>query len=481
MKKEISLGIILALVLVLFHKSEGNLLLLVLLFLGGCYFFNNRQRSFTAVNDTISFADIGGQEVAKRELKEALDFILQKEKIKEMGIRPLKGVLLTGPPGTGKTLLARAAANFTDSAFLAVSGSEFVEMYAGVGAKRIRELFKKARTEKKNGTVIFIDEIDVLGSARGNNHGHMEYEQTLNQLLTEMDGLQEKEGDSGILVIAATNRSDILDEALLRPGRFDRIVNVDLPDKKGRKAILELYLKKKPVDEAVDLDFLAQETFGFSGAHLESLVNEAAILAMRSGGSLIQREHLKEAVDKVILGEKLERKPNEEELRRIAIHETGHAFLAEYGSPDSVAALTIASRGKALGFVRQKSEDDIYLHTQEYLEQQIAVALAGSCAEQLFLGSRSTGASSDFQQAAKLSRQLIASGMSSLGVVSLDDLPENMLHQEICAVLGEQEKKIMALLEEKRALFENLVDTVLEKESLSGEELRLIFRENGLS
>ncbi|MGE5598634.1 MAG: AAA family ATPase, partial [Bacteroidota bacterium] len=304
----------------------------------------------------ITFDDIGGQEMAKRELLEALDFVRDASRAGSLGIRPLRGILLAGPPGTGKTMLAKAAANYTDSAFIAASGSEFIEMYAGVGAQRVRQLFGRARhlaqREGKRSAVVFIDEIEVLGGKRGQHTSHLEYDQTLNQLLVEMDGLR---GDDrvNLLVVGATNRADLLDPALLRPGRFDRHVLVELPDKEGRLRILEIHTQGKPLDAGVDLDELARETFGFSGAHLESLANEAAILAFRKGKAAIGMEELKEALDKVMLGERLDRRPSPEELFRVAVHESGHALVSEAIRPRSVAAVTVSSRGKALGFMRQ--------------------------------------------------------------------------------------------------------------------------------
>lgn len=490
MWKEISIGLgITALILTGLNGYDVFPLIMTGILAASLYFFVNNKgvgKKFVVVGEgvkekLISFEDIGGQEAAKRELKEALDFVLETEKIKKLGIRPLKGVLLTGPPGTGKTLLAKAAANFTNSVFLAASGSEFIEMYAGVGAQRVRDLFKQARLlakkQSKDGAIIFIDEIDVLGSARGQNHGHMEYEQTLNQLLVEMDGLgNQTEQETQVLVVGATNRSDILDPALMRPGRFDRIVAVDLPDKNGRKAILSIHIQDKPLASDVDLDAIAKETFSFSGAHLESLVNEAAILAMREDKEEIAMKHFKEAVDKVIMGERMERKPVKEEMKRIAIHEMGHALLAEYCRENAVSTITITSRGKALGYVRQQPEDDIYLYTEDYLEQQICISLAGSCAEKLILGNRSTGSSGDFNQAVKMSKQIVASGMSGLGIISIDDLPEEILHQEIAKILKTQEEKVDQILTECQVILQELVELVLEKETLTGEEIREILR-----
>lgn len=490
MWKEVSIGLaITALLVAAINGYDVVQLIFTGLIIGMLYFVVNNKglnRKFIVVgesnkNSLISFENIGGQEAAKRELKEALDFVLETEKVKKLGIRPLKGVLLTGPPGTGKTLLAKAAANFTNSVFLSASGSEFVEMYAGVGAQRVRDIFKQARylvkKEKKEGAIIFIDEIDVLGCVRGNNSSHMEYEQTLNQLLIEMDGLGNNLADEiRILIVGATNRSDILDPALMRPGRFDRIVAVELPDKGGREAILQIHMQDKPLASDVILAEIAKQTFGFSGAHLESLVNEAAILAMRENKEMIEMKHFQEAVDKVMMGEKMEKKQTQEEKKRVAIHESGHALLAEYWRKNAVSTITVTSRGKALGYVRQQPESDIYLYTQDYLKQQICISLAGSCAENLLLGNRSTGSAGDFNQAVKLTKQMIASGMSSLGIVSLDDLPENILHQEIQNILQQEDVFVNKIITLYQDYLLEIVDFLLEKETLTGEEIEQILK-----
>ncbi|HEY3315827.1 MAG TPA: AAA family ATPase [Bacillota bacterium] len=443
------------------------------------------QRRFVAVGAPstavpVTFGDIGGQPTAKKELLEALDFIVHRELISKMGIRPLKGILLTGPPGTGKTLLAKAAANYTDSVFLSSSGSEFIEVYAGVGAQRIRQLFTQAREtaakEKKDSAIIFIDEIEVLGGKRGQHTSHLEYDQTLNQLLVEMDGLTSDELPR-ILLIGATNRFDLLDQALLRPGRIDRIVNVDLPDREGRLQILALHIRNKPMDASVDLDRLAKETFGFSGAHLESLANEAAILALREKSEWIQQRHLEEAVDKVIMGEKLERRPTGEERRRVAYHEAGHAIMAEVVRPGSVSTISITSRGGSLGHVRHTPEDDFYLSTREYLEGQIQVALAGAVAEEIAFGSRSTGAMNDFQQAVEQARRIIRAGLSDLGIVSPETLPERTEHREIGALLRAQEGAVREFLGGRREALEKVASIVLDRETLSGDEVRRVVEE----
>ena len=265
------------------------------------------QKPKTAKESTMTFEQIGGQEAACNELKEALDFLENLEEMEKLGIRSLRGILLVGPPGTGKTLLAKAAATFTDSVFLSASGSEFVEMYAGVGAQRVRKIFAKARkdakAQNKKSAIIFIDEIEVIGGKRGRVSNQVEYDQTLNQLLVEMDGV--KKDKCNILVIGATNRADILDDALMRPGRFDRQVRVDLPDKKGRLAILEIHTRNKPLGPDIDLEEIAKETFGFSGALLESLTNEAAIYAHRDKETSIMDRHIRAAIEKVLLGKRI--------------------------------------------------------------------------------------------------------------------------------------------------------------------------------
>lgn len=423
------------------------------------------------------FSSIGGQNTAISELKEALDFILDSDKIEKMGIRPLKGLLLTGPPGTGKTLLAKAAANYTDSVFIATSGSEFIEVYAGVGAQRVRKLFQsardKAKAEKKRSAIIFIDEIDILGAKRGTHESHMEYDQTLNQLLVEMDGINVND-EVKILVLAATNRPDMLDPALLRPGRFDRQVRVDLPDKDGRLQILKIHVKNKPLAEDVDLEAIARETFGFSGAHLESLTNEAAIIAMRNNSDKITQKDFLQAIDKVIMGEKIDRKPTPEELYRIAVHEAGHAIVSELVEKGSVANLTIVPRGNAMGFLRQAPKEDKYIYTREQLEKQIMICLAGSVAEKVIIGNKSTGASNDFEKAVELAKEIIFSGLSSLGIISKDDISPKKINDEVTKIIGALEKKTTELLTDNHFVIHKVVNVLKEKETISGEELRSI-------
>ncbi|WP_018247577.1 AAA family ATPase [Orenia marismortui] len=490
MAKDLGLGVGLAAVIFL---AFNGINLLPILFLGGIGYFLFNTVSKQALGDNFSisnkdeikvpevdFSDIGGQDTAKNELLEALEFVKSKEKIKKLGIRPLKGLMLSGPPGTGKTLMAKAAAHYIDSVFISTSGSEFIEMYAGVGAKRVRKIFKEARDKakksNKNNAIIFIDEIDVLGGKRGKSSSHMEYDQTLNQLLVELDGIS-VDDQVNVLVVGATNRIDILDEALLRPGRFDRIVKVDLPDKEGREHILKIHTKNKPIADDVDLTQLAKETFRFSGAQLESLSNEAAIMAMRAGAEKINREHFKEAIDKVMMGEKLNRRPNIEELKRVAYHEVGHALLGEVVNPNSVSNITITSRGKALGYVRHNPEDDYYLQTIDYLKNQIAVLVAGSLVEEEILGNRSTGASNDFEKAIKVAQQIIFSGMSKLGVVGKDSLPGKMLHDTISEIINEQEAIVREEIKNNKDFIHQVVEILLEEESIIGDEFRRLLTE----
>ncbi|QBS37875.1 AAA family ATPase [Thermaerobacter sp. FW80] len=423
----------------------------------------------------VTFDDIGGQAAAKQELKEALEFLRRPKEAQRFGIRPIKGILLAGPPGTGKTLLAKAAATYTDSAFLATSGSAFVEVYAGVGAQRVREVFAEvrrlARRQGKQSAILFIDEIEVLAGKRGRHTSHLEYDQTLNQLLVELDGIR-PEDDVQVLVMAATNRPDLMDDALLRPGRFDRIVRVELPDREAREQILRIHMRGKPLASDVDLGQVAQETFGFSGAHLESVCNEAAILAMRAGAPAIAMEHLREAIEKVMMGERLDRRPGEEERRRIAVHECGHALVAEILRPGSVASVTITSRGQALGYVRQRPDEDRFLQTQDQMEDTICIALAGSQAERLLLGRPSTGASADFQQAVELARRMVEDGMTPLGVVARDVLPPAALHRAVSRVLRRQEQRARALLGEFSDGLRAAAERLLERERLTSAEFR---------
>lgn len=490
-RKEIIAGIVIA--LLIFAAYIGINVFPILLFAAFIYLIANRMgignvaggsagilfKSDTRAEQT-SFDDIGGQAVAKQELREALDFINQEEKARRLGIRPLKGILLSGPPGTGKTLLAKAAAAYTDAAYLTAAGSEFIEMYAGVGAQRVRQLFSRAQEtaskQKKTKAIIFIDEIDVLGGKRGQHSSHMEYDQTLNQLLVEMDGMT-TEGDVRVLVLGATNRPDLLDSALMRPGRFDRIVRVDLPDKEARLQILRLHTRNKPLAADVSLEKLAEDTYGFSGAHLESLSNEAAILAMRENADVLVQRHFVDSIDKVMMGERLDRRPGSDEQRRIAIHEAGHALVAEHVRPGSVSNISILSRGNALGYVRQTPEGDSYLQTEEQIREQLRVLLAGAASEDLLLGSRSTGAGGDFQEAIKLVRRYILSGMSPLGVVDEEVVDRKVFYESEQALLQQISQDVEAYLAKEKSVLEKVVSLLLEEERVDGDTLRHLLAE----
>lgn len=428
----------------------------------------------------LTFDQIGGQESAKQELREALDFMVRQDEISKFGIRPIKGILLTGPPGTGKTLLAKAAAHYTNAVFVAASGSEFVEMYVGVGASRIRDLFQEARTraakENKENAVIFIDEIEVIGGKREGGQ-QREYDQTLNQLLTEMDGIYSSDTPR-ILLIAATNRKEMLDSALLRPGRFDRHIQVDLPDKKGRRHILELHAGNKPLQEGVDLDKIAEESYGFSGAQLESVMNEAAIYAMRDEVDQITQGHLSMAIDKVLMGEQTDRQAAEEEKRRVAIHELGHAIAAEVVAPGSVSQVALSPRGRALGYVRHNPQDEKYLYTKSYLEGQIIIALAGAAAEEIYYGGRSTGSSNDFEQALKIVHTMMTSGLTRLGIVNMDMVTTEVLMNENTRILEDLAARTKEMLQQHSAVFDKSLDILLKEERLSGEQFRCQFRDS---
>jgi len=457
---------------ILFAGLIGTMLFYMIRTRGGVGVTSEKKRP--AVKTDLSFDDIGGQDRAKQEIIEAMDFLIKHEEIKKMGIRPLKGILLTGPPGTGKTLLAKAAAHYTDSVFVAASGSEFVEMYVGVGASRIRDLFKEARVcaqkEGKDSAIVFIDEIDVIGGKRDGGQ-HKEYDQTLNQLLTEMDGIHTGTGPR-IMIIAATNRKEILDPALLRPGRFDRHIQVDLPDKKGRLHILNIHAAGKPLHEDVQLEKIAEETFNFSGAMLESVMNEAAIYAMRDDSEQIRQQHLSLAIDKVLLGEQTDREAAREEKERVALHELGHAIMAELVRPNSVSQVSLRPRGGALGYVRHNPQKEQYLYTREFLEERIMIALAGSVAEEMFYGGRSTGSRNDFEQAMSDVQTMIDCGLTSLGIVHRDMVGKGdwmKVNQEILEELTERTRQ---KLEPYREVFLASLDILMREELMSGARFR---------
>ncbi|QMV45207.1 AAA family ATPase [Cohnella cholangitidis] len=488
--KEMAIGAIVVMLVFLVYVGMPPAIMIMGLLMFGAIFLFARTRGGLAMGtagkktiarkpEFLTFDDIGGQDQPKRELTEALDFLVHRDKIQKLGIRPLKGILLTGPPGTGKTLLAKAAAQYTHSAFIAASGSEFVEMYVGVGAGRIRDLFKEARQQavklKRNSAIIFIDEIDGIGGKRDGGQ-QREYDQTLNQLLTEMDGVQ---GDENVrvLLIAATNRKELLDPALVRPGRFDRHIQVDLPDKSAREHILKLHARNKPMSDEASLGKVADETFGFSGAQLESVMNEAAIYAMRDESDLIKAAHLSQAIDKVMMGERMDRETTREERERVAIHELGHAIVAENVRPESVAQVSLTPRGQALGYVRHHPQQDRYLYTLAVLEEQIMIALGGAVAEEIFYGGRSTGSRGDFEQATNIVRTMIESGMSELGIIHPQALTQEQWSEENGKILNDLTDRTRALLGKHKHTFDQLLDHLIREETLSGKRLREILQE----
>jgi len=445
----------------------------------GAFGGKKSQRAGAGSASPLTFDQIGGQDRAKSELIEALEFLTNKEQIARLGIRPLKGILLTGPPGTGKTLLARAAAQYTNAAFVSAAGSEFVEMYVGVGASRIRELFQEARTkaerDQKNNIVIFIDEIDVIGGKREGGQ-QREYDQTLNQLLTEMDGIQGV-SEPRILMIAATNRKEMLDSALLRPGRFDRHIEVDLPDKKGRLAILDIHARNKPLDKQADLSLVAEQTFGFSGAQLESVLNEAAIYALREQAEAITAAHLSAGIDKVMMGEQTDREANAEEKERVAYHELGHAIMAEVVRAGSVAQVSLTPRGKALGYVRHNPKDERYLYTKDEIEGQIMIALGGAAAEEIIYAGRSTGSRNDFEQAMNLVGLMVDCGLTSLGIVDARSVPKKELYESSVSILNDLFARTKKLLLGQRHALERGIEILLRDEVLSGNQFRTFFKQ----
>jgi cell division protease FtsH len=375
-----------------------------------------KARTIDPQQVTVTFKDVAGVDEAKDEVAEIVEFLKEPAKFASIGGRIPRGILLVGPPGTGKTLLARSMAGEAGVPFISASGSDFVEMYAGVGASRVRKLFKEAR--RHSSCIIFIDELDAVGRNRGGNSlSHEEREQTLNQLLVEMDGFSQNDS---IIVVAATNRADILDSALLRPGRFDRQVTVGNPDLKGREQILRVHSRKVKLEDDVDLRSIARGTPGFSGADLANLVNEAALLAARGGRSTVRSRDLDAARDKVLMG--VERKSvamSEHERVTCAYHEAGHAVVAALlPDADPLHKVTIIPRGRALGVTMQLPEADRYTHSKPFIEAQIAILMGGRVAEELFLRQMTSGASNDIERATDLARKMVCElGMSPLGPV----------------------------------------------------------------
>ena len=455
----------------------------------------NKKKNKEQKKKSITFRDVEGLQDAKESLSEIVDFLKKPSKFREIGARIPRGALLIGPPGTGKTLLARAVAGEANVPFFSISGSDFVEMFVGVGAGRVRELFGRAKQESP--CIIFIDEIDAVGRKRGASGmggGHDEREQTLNALLVEMDGFESKED---VIVLASTNRADILDNALLRPGRFDRQISVDLPDIKGRESILNLYLKKIKHKKTIIISKIARGTPGFSGAELESLVNESAILAVRKGKKKVEQKDMEESRDKIIMGpERKTLSMTEEERKITAYHEAGHAVVA-FHSPhsDPIYKATIVPRGNALGMVIRLPENDRVSISRKRLLDDLAVALGGRVSEELVFGSDSvtTGASSDFQFATSIAKRMVTEwGMSDVtGLVSYkqsqdgasfwDLKGEGHSEETLLKIDGEVRKIIDKALQHTTALLkkhydqlEKLAKELLEKETLSGEEIKAL-------
>lgn len=459
-------------------------------------FGKSRARMITNKENKVTFEDVAGIDEAKEELQEIIEFLRNPKKFTKLGGRIPKGVLLVGPPGTGKTLLARAIAGEADVPFFSISGSDFVEMFVGVGASRVRDLFNQAK--KHAPCIIFIDEIDAVGRQRGAGlgGGHDEREQTLNQLLVEMDGFESNEG---VIVISATNRPDVLDPALLRPGRFDRQIVVPTPDVKGREAILKVHTKKRVLGPDVDLSIIARGTPGFSGADLENLVNEAALIAARKNKKYIEMEDFEQAKDKVLMG--TERKSMiipYEERRNTAYHEAGHALVAKMlPGTDPIHKVTIIPRGRALGLTQQLPLDDRHTYSKDYLLNNITILLGGRAAERVVLNIETTGAGNDIEKATELARKMICEwGMSEkLGPLTYGKNEEHIfLGREIARHRDFSEhtakeiddelrrtvlycyEKAKRIIEEHIDILHDLANKLLEKEVLDGNEIDAIIR-----
>ena len=459
-------------------------------------FIKVRAKLITDKKPEVTFNDVAGCDEAKEELKEVIEFLKNPQKFQKLGAKIPKGVLLVGPPGTGKTLLAKAVAGEAGVPFLSISGSDFVELFVGVGAARVRDLFEQAR--KNAPCIIFIDEIDAVGRLRGAGlgGGHDEREQTLNQILVEMDGFDTKEG---IIVMAATNRPDILDPALLRPGRFDRRIVIPIPDVKGREEILKIHARNKPLSEDVDLSVIAKGTPGFSGADLANLVNEAALLAARKGKDKITMEDFEEAKDKILMG--VARKSmvlSDRERKQIAYHESGHAILSVLlPNADPIHKVTIIPRGQALGITQQLPEDDRHIYPKEYLIDQLTVLMGGRVAEKLVFGTISTGAANDIDTATQIARRMVGEwGMSEkIGPVAfgkqeeevflgrelglkrgISEKTSEIIDEEVKRIVEEAEKKAEELLKKNIDALHNLANALLEKEVLDAEEVKKIIK-----
>lgn len=432
----------------------------------GMNFGKSRARLFTPTDGkTVTFEDVAGADEEKEELKEVVEFLKNPQKFSAMGARIPKGVILVGPPGTGKTLIARAVAGEAGVPFFSISGSDFVELYVGVGASRVRDLFDNAK--KAAPAIVFIDEIDAVGRQRGAGlgGGHDEREQTLNQLLVEMDGFS---NNTGVIVVAATNRADILDPALLRPGRFDRQVYVGAPDIKGRIDILKVHAKKKPLADGVSLESIARTTVGFTGAELENLLNEAAIIAAKKGLSAIGNEELDEAFLKVIMGnEKKNRVMNEKERKLTAYHEAGHAIATRaLPSQDPVHQVSIVPRGRAGGFTLSRPEEDKFYATKSDMMDEIVTLLGGRVAEKLIMGDISTGASNDLERATHISRSMVTKyGMSD----KVGNMVIGSAHDEV--FLGRDFATSKNLSEQMASLVDSEVKLILDNAFVRCEDI----------
>jgi cell division protease FtsH len=461
--------------------------------MGVMSFSKSKAKIFAQSDTNVSFADVAGIDDAKEELQEVVEFLSTPEKFQKLGGRIPKGVLLVGPPGTGKTLLARAVAGEAKVPFFSISGSEFVEMFVGVGAARVRDLFSQAAAQAP--CIIFIDELDALGKARGMNvmGGHDEREQTLNQLLVEMDGF---DTNKGVIIMAATNRPEILDPALLRPGRLDRQVLVDRPDIDGREAILKIHSTNVVLGPEVDLRKIAARTPGFVGADLANIINEAALLAARNNKEIVESADFDEAIDRVVAGlQKKSRVMNAQEKEIVAFHESGHAIVAEsVEHADPVHKISIIPRGiAALGYTQQLPTEDRYLLTRSELIDRLAVLLGGRVAEELVFNEISTGAQNDLQRASDIARSMVAEyGMSDrLGLVSYERprqamfLPESFssgktyseakagqIDEEVARFIEEAHQRVRKILSERRTVLDDLARLLSRQESVQGEELR---------
>ncbi|MFZ9039815.1 MAG: ATP-dependent zinc metalloprotease FtsH, partial [Gammaproteobacteria bacterium] len=456
-------------------------------------FGKSRAKRFRRSDSQLTFDDVAGLENAKRDMREIVGYLKDPERYRKLGAKIPKGILLMGPPGTGKTLMAKAVAGEANVPFFSISGSEFIEMFVGVGASRVRDMFASARKEAPS--IIFIDEIDSVGRARGTGlgGGHDEREQTLNQILGEMDGFDPHEA---VVVLAATNRPDVLDAALMRPGRFDRKITLDLPDKKARRAILDIHSADVPLSEDADLDRIAALTVGFSGADLENLVNEAALLCGRENRETVNMESLLNARDKVVLGGKRELIISDEEKTLVAYHEAGHALVAsQLPTADPLDKVSIIPRGRALGVTEQIPEEEHYNLRKTYLHDRIGVMLGGRAAEQLVFGEVSSGAEDDLKQATRLARHMVTHwGMSEkIGPVAFRrgeehiflgremtqqrDFSEHtaqIIDDEVGSLLKGVEQEIATLLQQHRDQLESLAQALLEKETLEADEIQSI-------